>query len=166
MSLFDSCCFPSSAYELPCFRVRVSLDKVLHFWSSHPLPGSPKLLADEHHHTSITIAVMPIPQLPGRLVPRHSDEEIGLKTLVGRMCHLESDRSSMLPYWSWQAAQAQWISFRFPGSQPVSFGAKDLAKLENQEWVTQLRTLLRVTTSVVFIATGSAKSPMGFGFFS
>ena len=23
--------------------------------------------------------------------------------------------------------------FRFPGSQPVSFGAKDLAKLENQE---------------------------------
>jgi hypothetical protein len=30
----------------------------------------------------------------------------------------------------------QWLKngpFRFPGSQPVSFGVKDLAKLENQE---------------------------------
>ena len=36
---------------------------------------------------------MPIPQLPGRLIPRHSDEENGLKSLVGRMCHLENDRS-------------------------------------------------------------------------
>lgn len=37
-------------------------------------------------------AVMPIPDLPGRLIPRHSDEEKWLKAHVGRMCHLENDR--------------------------------------------------------------------------
>lgn len=38
---------------------------------------------------------MPIPQLPGRLIPRHSEEENGLKVLVKRMCHLENDRWSI-----------------------------------------------------------------------
>jgi hypothetical protein len=40
-------------------------------------------------------------------------------------------QASILSYDHWQPALNS--SFRFPGSQPVSFGVKDLAKLENQE---------------------------------
>ncbi|KAF8809031.1 mRNA guanylyltransferase [Phlegmacium glaucopus] len=76
---------------------------------------------------------MPIPDLPGRLVPRHSDEERWLKTHIGQMCQLENDR--------------------FPGSQPVSFGVKDLTKLENQDyWVCEksdgIRVLFLVATDL------------------
>ena len=39
---------------------------------------------------------MPIPDLPGRLVPRHSDEEKWLKVHVRRMCQMESDKSVLV----------------------------------------------------------------------
>lgn len=78
---------------------------------------------------------MPIPDLPGRLIPRHSDEENWLKAHVRQMCKLENDRS-VSPIDPAKARKRRYSTngpFRFPGSQPVSFGAKDLAKLENQE---------------------------------
>jgi mRNA guanylyltransferase len=33
---------------------------------------------------------MPIPDLPGRLVPRHSQQESWLKSHVARMCHFDN----------------------------------------------------------------------------
>ena len=33
---------------------------------------------------------MPIPDLPGRLVPRHSQQESWLKSHVAQMCHFDN----------------------------------------------------------------------------
>ncbi|TFK42290.1 mRNA capping enzyme [Crucibulum laeve] len=67
----------------------------------------------------------PVPDLPGELVPRYSEEERGLKAHVANMCQLENER--------------------FPGSQPVSFGTRDLAKLETQDfWVCEKSDGIRV----------------------
>ena len=56
---------------------------------------------------------MPIPDLPGRLIPRHSDEENWLKAHVKRMCHLDNDRQAMLPliHVKWQVALTQLLDF-------------------------------------------------------
>ncbi|KAF8735139.1 hypothetical protein AX14_002646 [Amanita brunnescens Koide BX004] len=73
----------------------------------------------------------PIPELPGKLVPRQSPQEQWLKSHVAHLCHLEHER--------------------FPGSQPVSFVSKDLEKLETQDyWVCEksdgIRLLFLVAT--------------------
>ncbi|KAF4614655.1 hypothetical protein D9613_002626 [Agrocybe pediades] len=74
---------------------------------------------------------MPIPDLPGRLVPRYSDQEKWLKGHVARMCHLDNPE-------------------KFPGSQPVSFGVNDLEKLETQDfWVCEKSDGVRVLFLVV-----------------
>ncbi|EKM55158.1 uncharacterized protein PHACADRAFT_120236 [Phanerochaete carnosa HHB-10118-sp] len=75
-----------------------------------------------------------IPDIPGRLIPSRSDHELWLRQEVARLCQLENERT-------------------FPGSQPVSFGTKDLVKLENQDyWVCEksdgIRVLLFVQTDL------------------
>ncbi|KAF9469347.1 mRNA capping enzyme, alpha subunit [Collybia nuda] len=71
-----------------------------------------------------------IPDLPGNLVPRNSEQESWLKNHVARMCNLDN--------------------IRFPGSQPVSFGVKDLERLENQDyWVCEKSDGIRVLFLVV-----------------
>ncbi|CAA7270917.1 unnamed protein product [Cyclocybe aegerita] len=73
---------------------------------------------------------MPIPDLPGELISRHSEQEQWLKMHVARMCGLDHER--------------------FPGSQPVSFGVRDLEKLENQDyWVCEKSDGVRVLFLVV-----------------
>ncbi|KAI0707622.1 mRNA capping enzyme, alpha subunit [Earliella scabrosa] len=72
-----------------------------------------------------------IPDLPGIPVPHNSEQERWLKHHVASLCRLENER--------------------FPGSQPVSFAAKDLEKLEAQDyWVAEksdgVRVLLLATT--------------------
>ncbi|KAA1471216.1 mRNA capping enzyme [Dentipellis sp. KUC8613] len=74
-----------------------------------------------------------IPELPGVVVPRHSDQDVWLKKHVAALCGLEHDR--------------------FPGSQPVSFGVKDLERLENNDyWVCEksdgIRVLLVILTNL------------------
>ncbi|KAI0934759.1 hypothetical protein AcV5_006499 [Taiwanofungus camphoratus] len=67
----------------------------------------------------------PTPELPGDLVPHRSDQELWLKQHVARLCQLENER--------------------FPGSQPVSFGAKDLDKLDSKDyWVCEKSDGVRV----------------------
>ncbi|KAF8969639.1 mRNA capping enzyme, catalytic domain-containing protein [Flammula alnicola] len=73
---------------------------------------------------------MPIPDLPGELIPRNSDQELWLKAQVARMCHMDN-----------------------PDRQPVSFGFRDLAKLERQDyWVCEksdgIRVLFLVLTNL------------------
>ncbi|KDR73643.1 hypothetical protein GALMADRAFT_72172 [Galerina marginata CBS 339.88] len=85
---------------------------------------------------------MSVPDLPGKLIPRHSDQEKWLKMHVARMCGLENHERQVLRS---QAA--------FPGSQPVSFGTRDLAKLETQDyWVCEksdgIRVLFLVATNL------------------
>lgn len=41
---------------------------------------------------------MPIPDLPGQLVPRHSDQELWLKAHVARMCHFDNPEKSAVLY--------------------------------------------------------------------
>ncbi|KII88307.1 hypothetical protein PLICRDRAFT_54147 [Plicaturopsis crispa FD-325 SS-3] len=66
-----------------------------------------------------------VPDLPGVVVPSRSEQETWLKHHVAQLCHLDHDR--------------------FPGSQPVSFGTKDLEKLENQDyWVCEKSDGIRV----------------------
>ncbi|KAJ3878710.1 mRNA guanylyltransferase [Lentinula edodes] len=78
---------------------------------------------------------MPIPDLPGELIPKHSPEESWLKSFVARLCHLENER--------------------FPGSQPVSFGTRDLLKLESQDfWVCEKSDGIRVLMFVLFDQNG------------
>lgn len=73
---------------------------------------------------------MPIPDLPGELIPRSSEHEHWLKGHVARMCQMDHER--------------------FPGSQPVSFSARDLGKLENQDfWVCEKSDGVRVLFLVV-----------------
>ncbi|KAF5389883.1 hypothetical protein D9757_003631 [Collybiopsis confluens] len=77
---------------------------------------------------------MPVPDLPGNLIPKHSPEESWLKSAVARLCQLENER--------------------FPGSQPVSFGIRDLLKLENQDfWVCEKSDGVRVLLFVLFDET-------------
>ncbi|KAI0705866.1 mRNA capping enzyme, catalytic domain-containing protein [Cytidiella melzeri] len=74
-----------------------------------------------------------IPDIPGTPVPARSEQDRWLRQHVTRLCQLDHDR--------------------FPGSQPVSFGAHDLEKLELQDyWVCEksdgLRVLLLVQTDL------------------
>ncbi|GBE82117.1 mRNA capping enzyme [Sparassis latifolia] len=74
-----------------------------------------------------------IPDLPGVPVPNRSEQELWLKQLVARLCQLDNER--------------------FPGSQPISFGTKDLAKLDSLDyWVCEksdgVRVLLFVQTDI------------------
>ncbi|KIM48731.1 hypothetical protein M413DRAFT_15060 [Hebeloma cylindrosporum] len=83
---------------------------------------------------------MPIPELPGELIPRHSQQELWLKNHVARMCHFDNPEKQ--------------VSFletpKFPGSQPVSFGVKDLAKLEGQDyWVCEKSDGVRVLFLII-----------------
>ncbi|KAH8106803.1 mRNA capping enzyme [Cristinia sonorae] len=75
-----------------------------------------------------------VPDLPGDPVPHRSDQEQWLRQLVRGLCNLDNDK--------------------FPGSQPVSFTANDLDKLEKQDfWVCEksdgIRVLLLVQTDVL-----------------
>lgn len=80
---------------------------------------------------------MPIPDLPGVLIERDSQEEFWLKNHVARLCNMEGHlRYVMTRLTSFCAELVE----RFPGSQPVSFSVQDLDKLENQECV-YLRTM-------------------------
>ncbi|EGO21029.1 hypothetical protein SERLADRAFT_475657 [Serpula lacrymans var. lacrymans S7.9] len=68
-----------------------------------------------------------VPDIPGKPVQRHSEQELWLKSHVARLCGLGLDHD------------------RFPGSQPVSFGMKDLGKLEAQDyWVCEKSDGVRV----------------------
>ncbi|KAL1693326.1 mRNA capping enzyme, catalytic domain-containing protein [Schizophyllum commune] len=74
----------------------------------------------------------PIPDIPGELVHPNSDQGLWLKAQVARLCHLDNDR--------------------FPGSQPISFGERNLADLENDDfWVCEksdgIRVLLLILTN-------------------
>ncbi|EJF66090.1 mRNA capping enzyme, alpha subunit [Dichomitus squalens LYAD-421 SS1] len=74
-----------------------------------------------------------IPDLPGNPIPHRTDQELWLKRHVAFLCRLDNER--------------------FPGSQPVSFAAKDLDKLEAQDyWVAEksdgVRVLLLVHTDM------------------
>ncbi|KAJ3826626.1 mRNA guanylyltransferase [Lentinula raphanica] len=78
---------------------------------------------------------MPIPDLPGELIQKHSPQESWLKSHVAQLCHLENER--------------------FPGSQPVSFGTRDLLKLESQDfWVCEKSDGVRVLMLILFNQTG------------
>ncbi|THH13869.1 hypothetical protein EW146_g6409 [Bondarzewia mesenterica] len=66
-----------------------------------------------------------IPDLPGEAVPPNSDQDLWLKGHVASLCGLQHDR--------------------FPGSQPVSFGSKDLDRLEKEDyWVCEKSDGVRV----------------------
>ncbi|KAI0320125.1 mRNA capping enzyme, catalytic domain-containing protein [Amylostereum chailletii] len=67
----------------------------------------------------------PTPELPGTLIPRHSERELFLKSHVSKLCNIGHDR--------------------FPGSQPVSFSSKDLDRLETMDyWVCEKSDGVRV----------------------
>ncbi|KAF5386963.1 hypothetical protein D9615_001556 [Tricholomella constricta] len=66
-----------------------------------------------------------VPDLPGNLVPRNSQQESWLKGHVARLCNMDRPR--------------------FPGSQPVSFAQRDLDKLESADyWVCEKSDGVRV----------------------
>ncbi|KAG5649639.1 hypothetical protein H0H81_002738 [Sphagnurus paluster] len=66
-----------------------------------------------------------IPDLPGSLVQRNSEQESWLKAHVAKLCHMDRPR--------------------FPGSQPVSFSVRDLDKLERADyWVCEKSDGVRV----------------------
>ncbi|KAJ3995452.1 mRNA guanylyltransferase [Lentinula boryana] len=78
---------------------------------------------------------MPIPDLPGEPIPKHSPQESWLKSSVAQLCRLEHER--------------------FPGSQPVSFGTRDLLKLESQDfWVCEKSDGIRVLMFILFDQNG------------
>ncbi|KAF8275056.1 mRNA capping enzyme [Lactarius quietus] len=75
----------------------------------------------------------PIPELPGNIIPKNSEQGSWLRSHVAMLCNLNHDR--------------------FPGSQPVSFGNKDLERLEKDDyWVCEksdgVRVLLVVLTNL------------------
>lgn len=77
-----------------------------------------------------------IPELPGNVVPRHSEQDRWVKGEVSKMCGVSPDR--------------------FPGSQPMSFGLRDLDKLETQDyWVCEKSDGVRV---LLFINTTNAQT--------
>ncbi|KAJ7444940.1 mRNA capping enzyme, catalytic domain-containing protein, partial [Mycena latifolia] len=90
-----------------------------------------------------------IPDVPGTRVPPHSEQESWLKDHVSRICQVDRHRSVRN---SSRSCLDQCLSSkRFPGSQPVSFAQRDLAKLESQDfWVCEksdgMRVLLLVHT--------------------
>lgn len=51
---------------------------------------------------------------------------------------------------------------RFPGSQPISFGKKDLARLENEEYAGPAPSPLLPADLSVPLATGCVKSRMAY----
>lgn len=66
-----------------------------------------------------------IPDIPGQLVQRGSEQELWLKRRVATLCHLDYDR--------------------FPGSQPISFASGHLTRLEKQDfWVCEKSDGIRV----------------------
>ncbi|KAI0005995.1 mRNA capping enzyme [Russula compacta] len=74
-----------------------------------------------------------IPDLPGKLIPKNSDQDHWLRKHVASLCGLNHDR--------------------FPGSQPISFSTKDLERLEQEDyWVCEksdgIRVLLAVLTDL------------------
>ncbi|KAH9043275.1 mRNA capping enzyme [Lactarius pseudohatsudake] len=74
-----------------------------------------------------------IPELPGNIVPKNSEQDTWLRNHVATLCGLNHDR--------------------FPGSQPVSFSTKDLDRLEQDDyWVCEksdgIRVLLVVLTNL------------------
>ncbi|KAI0306613.1 mRNA capping enzyme [Multifurca ochricompacta] len=74
-----------------------------------------------------------IPDLPGNLISKHSEQDIWLRTHVASLCGLNHDR--------------------FPGSQPVSFSTRDLERLEHENyWVCEksdgVRVLLVILTNL------------------
>lgn len=73
-----------------------------------------------------------VPVIPGDLVPRNSDQESWLKIEVARLCQTDHHRFVVSSPNVFGANPK--IRNRFPGSQPVSFGSRDLDKLETQEY--------------------------------
>ncbi|RDB22263.1 mRNA-capping enzyme subunit alpha [Hypsizygus marmoreus] len=106
--------------------MRLDCDKFGKVWQFQVL--SSELTASRTTH------LMPvIKDLPGVLVPRNSEQESWLKAHVAKLCHMDYPR--------------------FPGSQPVSFGVRDLTKLENEDyWVCEksdgVRVLFLIHTDV------------------
>ena len=90
----------------------------------------------DHQHTPR------IPDIPG-YPPPHREQEQWLRDVVAKLCGLEHQRSVAKLLFGSGKSNIHYRSLiglfcgvnRFPGSQPVSFGAKDLAKLESQECV-------------------------------
>ncbi|EIM90002.1 mRNA capping enzyme [Stereum hirsutum FP-91666 SS1] len=77
-------------------------------------------------------------ELPGSVIPRGSEIDAWLKGLVAGLCGLEHDR--------------------FPGSQPVSFGTRDLDRLEKQDyWVCEKSDGIRVLFVVLTNPDGSTQ---------
>lgn len=74
-------------------------------------------------------------------MPPRSEQEKWLRQLVAGLCHLEHERylSFLCPgSGSADVLMSRSLHCRFPGSQPVSFGGKDMEKLESQEYVLSL----------------------------
>jgi len=74
-----------------------------------------------------------IPELPGTIIPKNSGQGTWLRNQVAALCKINRDR--------------------YPGSQPVSFGKKDLERLEKADfWVCEksdgLRILLVILTNL------------------
>ncbi|KAF5373954.1 hypothetical protein D9758_000717 [Tetrapyrgos nigripes] len=68
-----------------------------------------------------------VPDLPGEIVQPDSPQHQWLKHLVANLCQLNHDTN------------------KFPGAQPVSFGTRDLLKLESQDfWVCEKSDGIRV----------------------
>jgi mRNA guanylyltransferase len=76
-----------------------------------------------------------VPDIPGDPIPHNSEQGRWLRAHVASLCGLEHDR-----YLTPQYDMRLWPHIRrsFPGAQPVSFGTKDLDRLENAEWVVPL----------------------------
>lgn len=83
-----------------------------------------------------------VPDIPGEVIsqPEHAR---WLRQQVARLCGLDNDRCVVA--WPMFALRTLIVrpTCRFPGSQPVSFGTKDIEKLETQEYVSTLLQLLR-----------------------
>nr|GAT53305.1 mRNA guanylyltransferase [Mycena chlorophos] len=85
---------------------------------------------------------MRIPEIPGRRVEPHSEQEEWLKTQVAAISGVDRHR--------------------FPGSQPVSFSQADLARLESEDfWVCEksdgVRVLLVILTDLDAQGNGSGE---------
>ena len=70
-----------------------------------------------------------IPELPGTIIPKNSGQGAWLRNQVATLCKINHDRSVSRS----EARILLKCHFSFPGSQPVSFGNKDLERLEQNE---------------------------------